>query len=230
MKISVVVPAYNEEKNIEPTISKIRKDLRDLDYEIIFVNDGSTDNTKKELMKTNDKRIRVINLNKRMGKSFALFTGIKNAKNKIIATLDADLQDNPEDILKLLKRLNEGYDLVCGWRYKRKDNFIKKVSTKIGNYINNSFLDINLHDNNCPLKVFEKECMENIIFSKSMHRFIPILAKIQGYKIYEEKVEHYPRIYGKTKYGIHNRIFGNLKTLFMIKFMPNKIIRNLNNY
>ncbi len=225
MKISVILPAYNEEENIKPIYQSIKKSLKMLDYEIIFVNDSSTDNTKKELMKIKDKKVRVIDLSNGREKSFALFTGIKNAKNDIIATLDADLQNNPEEILKLLNRLNEGHDLVCGWRHKRNDNFVKKVSTKIGNYINNSFLDIELHDNNCPLKVFKKECMENVIFFKNMHRFIPILVKMQGYKICEEKVEHYPRVYGKTKYGIHNRIFGNLKTLFMIKFMPQTVIK-----
>ncbi len=225
MKISVILPAYNEEENIKPIYQSIKKSLKMLDYEIIFVNDSSTDNTKKELMKIKDKKVRVIDLSNGREKSFALFTGIKNAKNDIIATLDADLQNNPEEILKLLNRLNEGHDLVCGWRHKRNDNFVKKVSTKIGNYINNSFLDIELHDNNCPLKVFKKECMENVIFFKNMHRFIPILVKMQGYKICEEKVEHYPRVYGKTNYGIHNRIFGNLKTLFMIKFMPQTVIK-----
>ncbi len=224
MKISVILPAYNEEENIKLMYNRIKESLKKSDYEIIFVNDGSTDNTKDELIKIKDKRVSVIHLNERSGQSFALFTGLKNAKNKVIATLDADLQDNPEEIPRLLKKLNGGYDLVCGWRHKRNDNFVKKVSTKIGDYINNSFLDIELHDNNCPLKVFKKECMENIIFFRNIHRFIPILARMQGHKICEEKVEHYPRIHGKSKYGIHNRIFGNLKTLFIIKFMPEMVI------
>jgi len=228
MKISIVLPAYNEEKNIKLIYGKIKKsfeNLKKLDYEIIFVNDGSTDNTRKELMKIKDKRVRVIDSSNRRGKSFALFTGIENAKGNIIATLDADLQDNPGDILRLLDRLNEGYDLVCGWRHKRNDSFVKKVSSKVGNYINNSFLKIELHDNNCPIKVFKKECVENLIVFENLHRFIPVLAKMQGYNICEEKVEHFPRIHGKSKYGVHNRIFGNLKTLFIIKFMPTLVMK-----
>jgi glycosyltransferase involved in cell wall biosynthesis len=232
MKLSVILPAYNEEENIKEAYNKIKKsfeNLKKLDYEVIFVNDGSTDKTREELNKLNDERVKVINFEKRKGKSFALFTGIKNAINDIIVTLDADLQDDPGDIPKLLERLDEGYDLVCGWRHKRKDNFIKRVSTKVGNYINNGFLNIELHDNNCPLKVFKKKCVENMIVFDHWHRFIPVLTKIQGFKIIEEKVNHYPRIYGKTKYGVHNRIFGNLKSLFIIKFKTHKVIQGYGN-
>jgi len=227
MKVSIIIPAYNEEENIKPTYDKIRDSLKDIGYEVIFVNDGSTDNTKKELEKINDERVKIINLDKRKGQSFALFTGIKNASHDVIATLDADLQNDPKDVLKLLDRLNEGYGLVCGWRHKRNDGFVKKISSKVGNYINTKILSISLRDNNCLLKVFKKEFMERVIFFERFHRFIPILVKMQGDRICEEKVEHYPRVYGKSNYGIHNRIFGNLKTLFIIKFKPHKVMRNL---
>jgi len=227
-RFSVVTTAYNEEENLILFYNAVKEALKNKDYELIIVNDGSTDNTfaiLKELLKK-DKRLKVINLKHNAGKSFALYTGLKNANNEIIATIDADLENDPKDILKLFEKLNQGYDFINGWRFDRKDGTIKRVSTKIGNYVNNKILKVNLCDNNCPLKVFKKECIEKIIFFKRFHRFIPILVKTQNYKIYEEKVQHFPRQHGKSKYGVHNRIFGNLKTLFTIKFKSDRLLKN----
>lgn len=224
-RLSIIITAYNEEENIAETYKRIKESLSDIDYKIIFVDDGSTDNTKDELEKIGDENVKIIHLDKNTGKSYAYFTGFNNAKNEIIATLDADLQDNPVDILKLLNKLSQGYDLVCGWRHKRNDNFVKRVSSKIGNFINNKTLNIKIHDNNCPIKVFKKKCFEDVLYFKNMHRFLPVLAQIQGFKIGEEKVEHFPRIHGKSKYGVYNRVFGNLKTLYLIRFKRNNILK-----
>lgn len=225
MKISIITTAYNEEMNVLPFYESIKKALGEIDYELVFVNDGSTDRTLDEIKKIKDERIKIISEDHR-GKAFALYSGLQNAKNEIIATIDADLQDDPSDIIRLLNKLNEGYDFVCGWRYERKDGIVKKISSKIGNLFLRVFFSVYLHDNNCPMKVFKKECVQNVLFFEHLHRFLTVLAKIQGYKVGEEKVKHYPRKYGKSKYGIRNRMFGNFKTILMIRFRRGKVLKS----
>jgi len=219
MKISIVTTAYNEERNILPLLKEIEGAFKNIDYELLFVNDGSTDKTLAETDRAKNKRTKIINLAKRQGKSFALYTGLKNTSNEIIATIDADLQNNPKDVLKLLKILrSQGCDFCCGWRHKRNDVFLKRISSKIGHYFTNIFLKTGLHDINCPLMVFKKDCLKKIIFFENFHRFFPALVKFQGYKICEAKIEDRPRLHGKSKYGIRNRVFGSLKTILMIKY------------
>ena len=225
MKISIITTAYNEEMNVPLFYGSLKKALAGIDYELVFVNDGSTDRTLAEIKKIKDERVRIISEDRR-GKSFALYNGLQNAKNEIIATIDSDLQDDASDIPKLINKLSKGYDFVCGWRYERKDGIVKKISSKIGNLFLKIFFSIYLHDNNCPLKVFKKECVQNILFFEHFHRFLTVLAKIQGYKVGEEKVRHYPRKYGKSKYGIRNRMLGNFKTILMIKFRKEGIFKN----
>lgn len=225
MKISIITTAYNEERNVLLFYESLKKALKGIDYELVFVNDGSTDRTLAEIKKIKDERVRIIKQEHR-GKAFALYNGLQNAKNEIIATIDCDLQDDPSDIIKLLKKLNKDCDFVCGWRHERKDGIVKKVSSKIGNLFLKTFFSVHLHDNNCPLKVFRKECVQNIVFFEHFHRFLTVLAKIQGYRISEEKVKHYPRKYGNSKYGIRNRMLGNFKTILMIKFRKKMVLKN----
>jgi dolichol-phosphate mannosyltransferase len=225
VEFSVVVPVYNEEENVALMHDSILRGLGDLDYEVVFVDDCSMDGTWREIEKIIDDRFRGISLSKRRGQSFALFIGIKSAKGDVVATIDGDLQNDPRDIVKLLSKLWGSCGLVCGQRQKRNDNFVRRISSKVGNYVNKKVLGITLKDNNCPLKVFKKECMNNVIFFDNFHRFIPILVKMQGHRVREADVRHFPRRYGEAKYGIHNRIFGNLKTMFMIKFAPEKVIK-----
>jgi dolichol-phosphate mannosyltransferase len=215
--ISIITTAYNEEKNIAPLYMKIREAMEGLDYEIVAVNDGSTDGTPRELERIRDKRLRTISLGERKGKCFALYEGLKACKGDIVATLDADLQDDPQDIPKMLEKLDD-CDCICGWRYMRMDGPVKRVSSRVGNLALNALLDSGLHDNVCPLKVFRKECVSRVKYFRNFHRFIPVMAKIQGFRIMECRVRHHPRIYGASKYGIRNRLLGNLKTILVIKF------------
>jgi dolichol-phosphate mannosyltransferase len=225
MKLSVITTAYNEEENIIQVYERIKKAMPGKDCEIIAVDDGSTDKTCAELRKIRDERLKVIRLKENRGKSFALYEGLKRAKGRIIATIDADGQNDPRDIPRMVKTLGTRYDCVFGWRYKRRDGPIKKISSKIANSFNNRMLGVNLHDNACPVKVFRRECVSKIRYFENFHRFIPAMIKLQGFRIRECRVNHYPRIHGTSKYGIGNRLFGNLKTLFMVKFKHRELLR-----
>ncbi len=217
MKVSIITTAHNEEKNIIPLCEKIKKAMGRIDYEFIAVDDGSTDKTPDELRKVKDRRFKIISLGKHRGKCFALFAGLKKSTGEIIATLDSDLQDDPRDIPRMVEELEKGYDCICGWRYRRRDDFVKRLSSKIGNLLNNIFLGLKLHDNTCPVKVFRRECVSKIRYFENFHRFIPVMTKVQGFRIKEYKVRHYPRIYGVSKYRIRDIIIGNVKTMFMVK-------------
>ncbi len=225
MKISIITTAYNEEKNIVPMYEKIKKAMGKEDYEIIAVDDGSNDKTLAELLRIKDNAFRVIRMKKRLGKSFALYEGIKNANGKAIATIDADQQDDPEDIPKMVKQLDKGYDCVCGWRHKRKDSLGKRITSKIGNFLNNKLLGVNLHDSNCPVKVFRKECISEIRYFENFHRFIPAMIKLQGFKIKECKVRHYPRVYGVSKYSVHGRLLETIKTFLLVKLKHRELLK-----
>ncbi|MBN2331150.1 MAG: glycosyltransferase family 2 protein [Candidatus Aenigmarchaeota archaeon] len=225
MKVSVITTAYDEEKNITPLHERIKKAMNGIDYEVVAVDDGSTDNTYNELRGIRDRRVKIIRMNEHRGKCFALHMGISKSSGEIIATIDADGQNDPGDIPGMVKELEKGYDCICGWRYHRKDTMVKRISSKMGNFFNNMFMDLNLHDNNCPVKVFKRHCVARIRYFDNFHRFIPILIKIQGFKIREYKVRHYPRIHGVSKYGIRNRIFGNIKTIFIVKLKHKELIK-----
>lgn len=224
MKISIITTAHNEGKNIVPLCDRIKNAMGKIDYEVIAVDDCSTDNTYNELRKLRNNKFKIIRLKEHRGKCFALYEGIKKSRGEIIATIDSDLQDDPRDIPDMVNELSKGYDCVCGWRYERKDSFVKKISSRIGNFLNNISLGVDLHDNNCPVKVFRMECISKVKYFENFHRFIPAMITIQGFKIKELKVNHYPRVYGVSKYGITNRIFGNLKTMFMVKFKNKELL------
>lgn len=224
MKVSVVVPAYDEEENVIPLCEVIRKAMEGMDYEVVAVDDGSGDNTCRELMGISDGRLKVICLKRHAGKCFALYEGIRKSSGEIIATLDSDLQNDPSDIPKMIEELENGYDCVCGWRHERKDSLSKRVCSRIGNCVNNRFLRMDLHDNNCPVKVFRRECVSRIKYFPNFHRFIPVMIKLQNFRIREMGVNHLPRIHGSSKYGIRNRVFGNLKTILMVKFRYKELL------
>ena len=227
-KLSVIVPLYNEEESIRPLLNEIKKALGRvaIDYEVLFIDDGSTDDSLKqikEISKT-DNRFRFISFRKNYGKSAALHIGFKNAKGNAIVTIDADLQDDPQEIANLLKKLDEGYDLCSGWKKKRRDPFIKKYSSRFFNFITRLISGIKIHDFNCGLKAYRKEVVENIKVYGEMHRYIPVLAKWQGFKITEIPVQHHPRRYGKSKYGI-SRFFKGFVDLITVTFATRYIKR-----
>ena len=217
MDISIVIPVHNEEKNVTILHKKLLSVMNSLNksYEIIFIDDGSSDKTYKELLQLN--KIKIIKFRKKFGQSAAMNAGFKLAKGSSIISMDGDLQNDPADIPKLLKKLDEGYDVVCGWRANRKDKAEKKIFSRIANMIRNLMITDPLHDSGCSLRAYRKECFEDLDLMGEMHRFIPSLLSWKGFKIAEVKVNHFPRKYGKTNYGFNRLMRGSLD-LFTVVF------------
>lgn len=221
-EISVVIPVYNEEENIERVYMETVEVLANLyeNYEIILVNDGSTDKTEEILNKIadTDKRVKVVHFKKNFGQTAAIMAGFELSEGRIILTMDGDGQDDPKEIPKLIKKLEEGYDIVSGWRYKRKDNYIKRVlPSKIANWIISTVTGVKLHDYGCSLKAYTREIVKNLILYGEQHRFIPAIASELGANVTEIPVNHRPRIAGKSKYGL-SRIFKVILDLLVVKF------------
>lgn len=218
--LSIIIPVYNEEKSISPLFQSLKKelDLLDKDYEIIFVDDGSTDSTLNNLRKF-QKKIKVVILKKNKGLSHALEEGFSAAKGEVIVTLDGDLQNDPSDIPKLIKRLKD-YDVVCGWRYDRKDSFlIKRLPSKVFNLIVSALFSIEIHDSSCTLRAYKKHAIHSILpLKEGYHRFIPLLLSMKGYKVGEVKAKHNARMYDKAKYNSPLRFLQCLKTMLHLKF------------
>ncbi len=221
-EISVVVPLLNEQDNIGPLYEQITQTLTDVyDYEIIFVDDGSSDNSfdiLAKLQKT-DARIRVICFRKNFGQTAALSAGFAHARGKVIVAIDADLQNDPADIPKMIARLDEGFDVVSGWRKKRHDNAVTRLlPSKIANWLISRITGVKLHDYGCTLKVYRREVIEETKLYGEMHRFIPALASWSGARIAEMPVNHRPRTTGKTKYGL-GRTLKVVLDLITVKFL-----------
>jgi glycosyltransferase involved in cell wall biosynthesis len=206
MEISIVVPAYNEEENVEEfhaKVSKVMKSMK-LQYEMIFVDDGSRDKTYEKLDKLTKKDtcVRIIKFRKNFGQSAAWDAGFKHSNGRYIITMDADLQNDPEDIPKILEKLKEGYDVVSGWRHNRKDSVPKRFFSWISRILRKIVIDDKIHDSGCSLKIYRKECFEGLDLHGEMHRYITEILSLRGFKITEIKVNHLPRKKGKTKYNI----------------------------
>ncbi len=215
-KLSIIIPVLNEEGNVIPLFKEIEESLLGkYSYETIFIDDGSTDNTFQNLLSL--KPLKVIRLRKRFGQSSAIDAGIKASKGEIIVTLDGDMQNNPFDIPLLIEKLEEGYDVVSGWRFKRKDSFFKKIFSLISNFLRKMITKEEIHDSGCTLKAYRRECFNEIDLHGEMHRFIPSILSWQGFKITEVKVSHRPRLKGKTKYTF-SRILKGLLDLFSLWF------------
>mgnify|MGYP001773241717 CR=1 FL=1 len=218
--ISVVIPAYNERENIPILYEKLTKVL-DGDYEIIFVDDGSKDGTFEVLkdIAQKDKQVKVIRFKRNYGQTAAMYAGFQHARGDVIITMDADLQNDPEDIPLLLKKLEEGYDLVSGWRKDRKDPFLsRKLPSVIANWIISKVTGVYLHDYGCTLKAYRSELLKELELYGDMHRFLPALTKRQGAKIAEIVVRHHPRLYGRSKYGI-GRTVRVILDILLVKFL-----------
>ncbi len=220
-KVSIIVPLYNEEESLKHLYNEIRKVLKTLtcDYELIFVDDGSKDNSLsiiKELART-DNKIRYTSFRTNYGKSAALQVGFKQATGNAVITMDADLQDDPNEIPNLLKKLDEGFDLVSGWKKKRFDPFIKKFTSRFFNFVTKLLTGVKIHDFNCGLKAYRLEVVHNVNVYGEMHRYIPVLANWKGFTVTEIPVKHNPRRYGKTKYGV-SRFFKGFVDLITVVF------------
>jgi glycosyltransferase involved in cell wall biosynthesis len=227
MEISVVIPLYNEEESIAELTEWLIHVMNDNNYsfEIIFVNDGSNDNSWNEILKLKDKysQIRGISFRRNHGKSAALQVGFRSAKGDVVITLDADLQDSPDEIPALYKMITEeGYNLVSGWKKIRHDPKSKTIPSKFYNFTVKLFTGINLHDFNSGIKAYQNKVVKSIEIYGEMHRYIPVIAQRAGYKKIGEKiVEHRKRQYGKTKFGMERYINGYLdllSVLFITKF------------
>jgi glycosyltransferase involved in cell wall biosynthesis len=223
VEISVVIPIYNEEENIRELHAKLIAVLPTIteNCEIIFVDDGSTDNSFNILkeINTEDKNVKAIKLRRNFGQTAAISAGFDHSKGDVIITMDGDLQNGPEDIPLLLEKINEGYDVVSGWRVDRKDPFFtKKLPSKFSNWLASKLTGVKLHDFGCTLKAFRREVVENINLYGEMHRYIPALASWMGISIAEVKVRHHPRQHGTSKYGI-TRLMRGMLDLITVKFL-----------
>jgi Glycosyltransferases involved in cell wall biogenesis len=231
MKVSIVIPIYNEEESVGTLYEKIVNTMNKLpyDYEIIAVDDGSTDNTFNKLKEiaSKDKRLKVISFKRNYGQTAAMFAGFQHASGDVVITMDADLQNDPADIPILIEKINEGYDVVSGWRKDRKDPFFSRtLPSKIANYIISNATGVYLHDYGCSLKAYKKDIAKNFRLYGDMHRFLPALAKGLGAKITEVPVSHHPRLYGKSKYGI-GRTIRVILDIFLVKFLNEYINKPL---
>ena len=223
MDLSIIIPCFNEEKNVSALYAQLKPVLTCLkkSYEIVFVDDGSRDNTSKAVLNLRkiNKNIHLIRFRKNFGKSFALAAGFNYSKGNIVITMDADLQDDPQDIPRFVDKINEGYDLVAGWRYKRKDKFFKKLVSKlIYNRLAYIMTQVKIHDFNCGFKAYKREVIQNIKLYGEMHRYIPALAAQKGYRVGEIKVHHHKRKFGKTKFG-KSRLLRGTMDLITVKFL-----------
>lgn len=224
MDISLVIPVYNEAESLPALHTAIHEALKDIQkaWEIIFVDDGSTD-TSLEVLKALAERdpahVRVVVLRRNFGQTAAIAAGIDNCTGEIIVLLDADLQNDPADIPMMLKKLDEGYDVVSGWRFNRQDTFITRtLPSRLANGLISWVTGVHLHDYGCTLKVYRREVLTGFRLYGEMHRFIPVYAHSVGAKILEVKVHHHPRKYGHTKYGLE-RTIKVLLDLFTVKFL-----------
>jgi len=227
VEISVVVPVYNEEENLPILIPKLVEVLKSLrsPYEMIFVDDGSSDGSRQVLKEWTVlyPSIRILGLKENRGLSTALVAGMREARGEKIVTLDSDLQNDPADIPKLLGYLDQ-YDMATGWRQKREDPWLKRISSKIANFIRNRLSGEKIQDSACTLRAFKKECIQDMPVFNGMHRFLSTLVRMQGYRTVEVPVFHHPRRFGKSKYNIRNRMVRSFIDLLAVRWMKRRHI------
>lgn len=215
MKISFIIPVLNEDESLEILYNEIIENIKKYDYEIILIDDGSSDNSFEVLSKLakSDKNLKLIQFRRNFGKSAALQVGFAECTGDIVFTMDADLQDNPEDIQAFIDKINEGWDMVTGWKKKRKDPISKTLPSKFFNYITSKTFKLKLHDYNCGYKAYRKELVKEIDVYGEMHRYIPALAIAKGYSVTEIPVNHRERKYGHSKFGFERYLRGFLDLL-----------------
>ncbi len=228
---SVIVPIKDERENLSPLTTSLLKVMdshelsRSRSYEILFVDDGSSDGSSDELNRLahEHSQVRVFHFDRNYGKTCALDAGFRQSSGEVIIQIDGDLQQDSEDILKLLP-YTASYDVVCGWRQQRQDGLVKKCSSLIANRIRNIFTHDGMHDTGCPLKIFRRPVLERISLFEGLHRFFPALALMHGFTVTEVPVRHYPRIHGISKYGMGNRLFKSLYDLIAVRWMQDRVL------
>ena len=226
--ISVVVPVYNEEENLPILIPQLLKVLEPLgkSCEMIFVDDGSIDGSRRILkeMASGDPRIRVLGFKRNCGETAAGAAGLKEARGEIVITIDADLQNDPKDIPRMLEYLKE-YDMVTGWRQKRDDSWVKRITSRIANRIRNRLSGEEIQDSGCTFRAYKRECLQDLKLYKGMHRFMPTLVKMEGFRVIEIPIAHHPRRFGVSKYTTWNRMWRAFVDLLAVRWMKSRHIR-----
>jgi dolichol-phosphate mannosyltransferase len=215
--ISVVVPLFNEEESVPILQAELTAALNGLDYEIIFVDDGSIDQTVQRI--AFEPRIRLVQFERNAGQSAAIYAGLQSARGATAVLIDGDLQNDPADIPKLLAEIERGADLVCGYRAQRKDTFVKRVTSRVANFVRSRFTKDGVRDTGCTLKAMRRECIGALLPFKGMHRFIPALVKGAGYRLVEIPVNHRPRKFGQSKYGLGNRALRATTDMFGVRWL-----------
>ena len=221
--ISVVIPLYNEQDNIEPLQNEVAAALAGIDYELILIDDCSSDDTVKKIARRPE--VHVIEFAKNTGQSAAMYAGIYAAKGEVIVLLDGDRQNDPADIPKLLAEIGNGADLVCGYRANRKDTTFKRIQSRIANFVRSRFTGDGVRDTGCTLKAMRRDCREALVPFYGMHRFIPALIKGMGYKLAEVPTHHRPRTAGVSKYGFGNRAWKATCDMFAVKWLLSRQVR-----
>ncbi len=223
LDLSVIIPVLNEVKTLEPLCLQLHDVLNEMgkNYEIIFVDDGSTDGSFEVLRKlySHYSRVHVIRLRRNFGQTAAFSAGFDLARGDVIITMDADLQNDPKDIPSLVEKIEQGFDVVSGWRIKRQDPFLtRRLPSQVANYLISKLTGVNLHDYGCSLKAYRREVVKNTRLYGDLHRFIPALASWMGIQVTEIPVNHFPRTYGRAKYGI-GRVIKVILDLITVKFL-----------
>lgn len=225
MLISFVIPTYNEEESLRPLYEQILEHVAPTghDYEIIFVDDGSTDGSLSAMreLHAKDQRVKVVQFRRNFGKAAALMAGFDLVEGEIVFTMDADLQDDPVEIPRFLEKLDEGYDLVSGWKYPRLDPITKTAPSRLANFTIRLGTGIKLHDFNCGYKAMRREVTKEIKLYGELHRYVPVLAHWRGFGVTEIKVRHHPRQFGRSKYGfrrLSRGLFDFITVIFLLQY------------
>jgi glycosyltransferase involved in cell wall biosynthesis len=228
VELSLVVPVYDEEGSLRELLAEVEPVLRSITdaYEIVFVDDGSTDGggaLLEEFARTHA-RVAVWRLDRNRGLTTALLVGFRRSRGRIVASMDADLQNDPADLPRLVEAVRGGADFACGWRRDRRDPFVKRVSSRIANAARNRRLGSTIHDVTCPLKAMRREVLSVFLPLNGIHRFLPDLARTAGYSVVEIPVGHRARKHGRSKYGVWNRLFRGMRDLRAVRWMKDRWI------
>ena len=222
-EISIIVPVYNEADSLPQLQAELSSVMRDYDHEIVFVDDGSTDESAKQIQRS--PRVRLLQFVKNCGQSAAIYAGLAMARGRVLVLLDSDLQNDPNDIPRLLEEVEKGADLVCGYRAKRQDNWFKRTQSTIANGIRSRFTKDGVRDTGCTLKAMRRECREALVPFYGMHRFLPALIKGMGYKLVEIPVNHRSRRHGASKYTFGNRALRATIDMFGVRWLLSRQIK-----
>ena len=230
LDLSVILPVYNEEENLPvlwPELRSVLDELR-LDYEIVFVDDGSRDRSADTVrgFRELDPRVRLVRLKENAGETAATDAGFKASRGRWVVVMDADLQNDPRDIPRMLQEL-ERWDAVTGWRVRRADgdSVVRRLSSRVANRIRNRISDDTIQDSGCTFRAFRRECLRGLVLYRGFHRFVPTLLRMRGYRVLEIPVNHRPRRFGQSKYGVMNRAFVAFADLLAVRWMKSRLLR-----